>query len=768
MEAKDYSPSVSSLGLPKNSSNVFINRHWLKSIILIFIIVLTGTFKADCSEKVLQLKADNDRYNLTPYLTRINHPGINKEKNSPTSIQPRKRTPSQQSSVLWFSVSLLNALPPSDNTHTNNLWCLDSGTNQMSKMKLYHLIASEGTKKLVEINTDSFKINPLREERNHLLFHLPDTPENHSILYLSVETPLTLLMAPELLTGVAFLKKNRKQMIWHGIIYGIFFSMMLYNGFLFFSLRDKNYMWYLLWVAGSMGYCLHMDGIIAEYFLKKTDPLALANLSHVMINLAMFFYLQFTRNFLATASRVPRFDLIIRFFLLVCVILLFLIPFTSHAVMEKLVSAHTGLLLNFVLFTGIYCWWKGFRAARFFVFASTAFIIGATNHILVFSGILPFIGILFNGLQIGSAIEAILLSFALADKVKLLRTERETTMKALKESEITNRAQSLFLANMSHELRTPLNAILGFSQLMERDETSPGESHREKLRIIINSAEHLLSMINQVLDMSKIESDHIKLNKKSFDPGSVIINIVDMIRIRAEKKHLSLDCTISPEVPGFIETDERLLRQILINLLSNAVKFTEKGGVSLRVSAKDEEISHLFFEITDTGRGICKEDLEKIFNPFWQSENLENNINGTGLGLSISRKFVQLLNGSLSVKSELGQGSSFSFSISFDPPSTEDVENTNTSDTEQIYILSGPMGAEDYDDSAMGNLSKLPHALLHELKQAVIELNVTSIRALIENIRQSDTRLADAIHKLAKTYRYDLLLESISSASPKH
>jgi len=629
---------------------------------------------------------------------------------------------------------------------------------------VYHSISNKGINKLVEINTESFKINQLREERNYLFFQLPDTPYNLNTFFLFIDTPLTLLLAPELMSGAAFLKKKRTQMLWHGIIYGVFLAMMLYNGFLFFSLQDKNYLWYILWVSSSMGYCLHMDGIIAEHFLKKTDPLFLANLSHLMINLAMFFYLQFTRNFLATASRVPRFDLIIRFFMLICFILLLLIPFISHAVMEKLVSAHCGLLLNFVLFTGIYCWWKGFRAARFFIFASTAFILGTTNHILVFSGVLPFIGILFYGPQIGSAIEAILLSFALADKVKILRTERETTMIALKESENTNRAKSFFLANMSHELRTPLNAILGFSQLMAQDKTSLDETHHEKLRVIINSAEHLLSMINQVLDMSKIESDNITLSKKSFDLRHVIKNIVDMIRIRAEKKYLSFDCFVSPEVPGIIETDERILRQILINLLSNAVRFTDKGGISIQVSTDEKEMSRLFFEITDTGRGIPYEELQTIFEPFRQSEFHEADRGGTGLGLSISRKFVQLLDGDLSVKSDLGSGSSFCFSISFDSPSMENIGPADTSGTGEMHLMCGSMGTEGYDVLAMESLSKLPHDLLHKLQQAVIELNVPSIQALIENIRQSDTRLADALQHLTKTYRYDLFLESISSA----
>lgn len=238
------------------------------------------------------------------------------------------------------------------------------------------------------------------------------------------------------------------------------------------------------------------------------------------------------------------------------------------------------------------------------------------------------------------------------------------------EAEAANRAKSKFLAHMSHELRTPLNAILGFAQLMERDSTTSARQ-RQSLATINRSGEHLLNLINDVLEMSKIEAQQIDLAPHSFDLYNLLQILQSMFQIRAEAKHLFLKFDIAPEVPRYILTDEGKLRQILINLLGNAVKFTAAGGVTLRVTAdrSERESSHdpcsisLFFEIEDTGIGIASEDVENLFKPFVQAANSVQSEGGTGLGLAISREFVRLMEGEIGLKSYLGQGSSFFFRV---------------------------------------------------------------------------------------------------------
>ncbi len=273
---------------------------------------------------------------------------------------------------------------------------------------------------------------------------------------------------------------------------------------------------------------------------------------------------------------------------------------------------------------------------------------------------------------------------------------KEVAEKARQNAENANRAKSEFLSNMSHGLRTPLNAILGFSQIMGRDpELPPGQN--ENLSIIIRSGEHLLDLINDVLEISKIEAGRFMLDKTEFNLFQMLDTIHSMFRFRTSTKNLDFHFEHDPKVPQYIRTDARRLRQVLINLLSNAVKFTMQGSVTLRCSCQSSVISDqcgtetekrrkgeeaelpdgsghpqqttddgqrtLQFEIEDTGPGIGAEEMDELFEPFSQTSSGKGTQEGTGLGLPISRKFVHLMGGDISVTSKVGHGSVFAFNI---------------------------------------------------------------------------------------------------------
>jgi PAS domain S-box-containing protein len=230
-------------------------------------------------------------------------------------------------------------------------------------------------------------------------------------------------------------------------------------------------------------------------------------------------------------------------------------------------------------------------------------------------------------------------------------------IEAKEKAETANRAKSVFLANMSHELRTPLNAVLGFSQMMQKD-AGLSENQKKNLEIINRSGEHLLRLINDVLEIAKIEAGKLQLEISTFDLHELVREVSDMMRLRAEKKGLLLDLDRSSDFPRYIRGDKARLRQILVNLVSNAVKFTEEGGVTLRVAIKDNAQRHLLIEVEDTGPGISKEDRQRLFKPFEQLPSGKTQ-NGTGLGLAIVRQFVELMNGDISVESAPGGGSRF-------------------------------------------------------------------------------------------------------------
>jgi signal transduction histidine kinase len=227
--------------------------------------------------------------------------------------------------------------------------------------------------------------------------------------------------------------------------------------------------------------------------------------------------------------------------------------------------------------------------------------------------------------------------------------------------ESASRHKSEFLANMSHELRTPLNAIIGFSEVLaEKMFGEVNAKQAEYLQDILESGRHLLSLINDILDLSKIEAGHMELEPAEYDLSSVIENALILIRERASRRGIGLGSTIDERI-GVILGDERKVKQVLLNLLSNALKFTPEGGrIAVGAGLRDGMIE---VSVTDTGIGIAPADQEAVFEEFRQVGSAEKRSEGTGLGLALSRKFVELHRGRIGVRSEMGRGSTFTFTL---------------------------------------------------------------------------------------------------------
>jgi len=275
------------------------------------------------------------------------------------------------------------------------------------------------------------------------------------------------------------------------------------------------------------------------------------------------------------------------------------------------------------------------------------------------------------------------ISMAVFHNITERKRSDEELKTAKKNAEIANQAKSTFLANMSHELRTPLNGILGYAQILRRDRTLTS-AQRDGVDTIYRSGEYLLTLINEILDLSKIEEQRIELHPADFNLKEFLASIVELFLMRAREKNIQMIYESVSHLPTYVYADETRLRQILMNLLSNAVKFTQQGFVKFTVSRYNEKVH---FQIEDSGVGIASADLEKIFLPFEQVGDAKSQAQGTGLGLSITQKLITLMGGELNVTSVLGQGSTFKVTLNL---------------SERIHILSPSKTQPDLSQEIIG------------------------------------------------------------------
>ena len=339
------------------------------------------------------------------------------------------------------------------------------------------------------------------------------------------------------------------------------------------------------------------------------------------------------------------------------------------------------------------------------------------------------------------------------DELKIAKDEAE---KSREEAEDANRAKSNFLANMSHEIRTPMNAILGYAQILDGDERLHPD-HRKAIGTIGQSGQHLLGLINDILDISKIEAGQEVLNLSDFDLNNMLAGLGSMFDMRCRQKDLvwRLDTDLSA---GYVLGDEGKLRQVLINLLGNAVKFTDRGSVTLTVKKQKEDI--YCFEVVDTGQGIPKEKQAVIFEPFQQDEAGVKH-GGTGLGLAIALRHVDMMGGTLTLASTQGKGSTFRFSLAL-PPSRQDMKDQDAIDWSRVsHLREGQTVCALVVDDVTNNIDILENMLTNigvlvqtaKSGQEALEIlhkNVPDI--VFADIRMPNMNGAELLNLILKTY----------------
>jgi PAS domain S-box-containing protein len=364
--------------------------------------------------------------------------------------------------------------------------------------------------------------------------------------------------------------------------------------------------------------------------------------------------------------------------------------------------------------------------------------------------------------------EGTLVVSAVRDITKRKQIDRRLEVAAA-EAEAANRAKTMFLSTVSHEIRTPMNAILGYAQLMSQD-PGLGATAKANLKIISHSGEHLVSLITDILNMSKIEAGRTELNTARFNLPRLIDNVASMFRLSAQAKALQLEVVVDGESVVHVVADEGKVRQILINLLGNAIKFTASGRIRLHFTLYRKRANQLWFsaQIEDTGSGITDEEQGRLFQPFTQIKRGLKEQEGTGLGLAIARSYARLMGGDITVNSILGEGSTFRFDLPIKADDSQiDPEPSSLANATSLPI---EMTAIPAAVSPL-KLMQLPVELIGQLHDAVQSGEKDLLDQLIQSVGALDSQVGEALKQLAENYEYDALtglLEDSRTRTLKH
>jgi signal transduction histidine kinase len=502
----------------------------------------------------------------------------------------------------------------------------------------------------------------------HYVFRLKALAGDDVEFYLRVTTAGTLLVPTYLWLPDVFAAHSRASQLSFGLFYGLLLALIFYNLMLFVSVQDRLYLYYVLYGLAFTMWLLVFDGFAFEYLGPNGDWWANNSFS-TFISLSQLFGVLFARRFLETPRLSPRLDRVLVIFafiggfLAVCGATDWLVPY--QAILSSIAATSIAVAIT-VLSVAVRALYAGYRGARFFLLAWAALLVSLVLFPLRSFGVLPHTFLTAYSVHFGLAIDLILLSLALGDRIRVVQREAQLARTEARALEIASKHKSEFLANMSHELRTPLNAILGFSEMLrERYFGDLTAKQAEYVNDIREAGSHLLALINDILDLAKVEAGRMELDLSDFHLPSAVDGAITLVKERATRHGITLMKNIDASL-GRVRGDERKVKQILLNLLSNAVKFTPEGG---RISIEARPVKQMVeISVTDTGVGITLEDQRTMFQEFKQvGKDLARKAEGTGLGLALSKRFVELHGGSIGLQSAPGKGSKFFFTLPLAP-----------------------------------------------------------------------------------------------------
>ncbi|MBF0103048.1 MAG: response regulator, partial [Desulfobacterales bacterium] len=573
-------------------------------------------------------------------------------------------------------------------------WLLEQSYPLIDLIDLY-IIKDHGTI-ITKYGGDSFPFSSREIQHRNIVFPISINASAHTLpVYLRFKSESSMQILLTLWSPTAFIQKVNNELFSLGLYYGILFAMLLYNLFIFFSLREKTFLFYVVFVLTYAAIQMTFNGLAFQYlwpnyvwWANKSTPFLMA--------FSFIWGLLFTQRFLNTRLNTPFLNKISVVLLAMCCFVTIASLIVPYRYAIKMAIFLTALFDVVLLLAGGMCWFKGFRPARYFMLAWTFFLCGMIANVFEVIGLIPGVFIARYGIQIGSAMEMILLSFALADRINIMKKEAfDSQQKALENERLFRQAQEKvlvaqnlavenlkkadklkdeFLSNTSHELRTPLNGIIGLAEsLIDGSSGSLSDNARHNLFMIVSSGKRLANLVNDILDFSKLRNKDLELRQNPVDMRQLTEIILMLSQPLTSGKTIVLKNDIPSDIP-YVLGDEDRLQQILYNLVGNAIKFTDKGEVRISARIQDDMLE---ISILDTGIGIPKKKHEDIFKSFEQADgSIERKYGGTGLGLAITKKLIDLQGGKIWVESEIGNGSTFRFTLplTYEKPEVKKIE----------------------------------------------------------------------------------------------
>ncbi|WDY58620.1 sensor histidine kinase [Pseudomonas sp. PSKL.D1] len=570
-------------------------------------------------------------------------------------------------SVFWLKVDLRYLAAANS---PSRQWLLELAYPPLDHLELY-LPGSDGVYRLAQRTGDALPYDSRQIRQNNYLFEIPLAPGQATTVYLRVHSQGSVQVPLALWSTDAYMEDQPTRLYVLGMIYGVLLVMLVYNLFIYLSVRDVSYLYYILYIASFGLYQVSVNGAGVAYFWPDSPWWANAA-TPLFIGAAGLFGCQFARHFLQLGKTSRPFDRLLQLLMLGGAVVMVLAVSMPYGIALRMATVLALLFTVSIFAAGLYTWSRGLRVARWFIIAWTAFLLGGLVNTLMVLGYLPNVFITMYASQLGSALEVALLSLALADRINSMREQQASTLRDTgrtleqlnQQLARSNHLKDEFLATVTHELRTPMNGVIGSLELMQ---TLPmGAEMAQYHRTAVGSAQGMMDMVDDILTLTELQAGRMRVQPVPFSLRRLLQDLRAGYAGNALGKGLYLSLDIPAELPDELLGDEQKLTRCLSCLVDNGLKFTHQGGVMVQVRGRRVGPGSLALTFTVSDSGIGFDDLDHaiLYQRFFQVDgSMTRRYGGLGIGLSICRQLGELLGGKLSHESTRGLGSRFELSL---------------------------------------------------------------------------------------------------------